>query len=99
LNEAKQEDAGEANRVLVKGQNPVLPPSLDVQGLAVGGSPPVFLTSFSKVIVVVPPGVEIFVSCLVDDLACSLHPVMPIETKLAIRVAAIMRFIFNTFRW
>ena len=48
-------------------------------------------------IVVVPPGVEIFISCLVDDLDCSLQPTKPIDNKLAIRVVAIMRFMFNIF--
>ena len=66
-------------------------------GVVAGGLSPVFLTSLSVVIVVVPPGVAIFNSCLVDDLVCSVHPIMPIETRLAIRVAAITRFIINTF--
>lgn len=69
----------------------------DVQGLSAVGFASVVLTSRSVVIVVVPAGVEMVVSCLVDDLLCSLHPVMPIEATLAIRVAAMMRFIFNTF--
>ena len=70
---------------------------LDLYGLATGGLSSVVLTSFSVVIVVVPRGVVIVVSCLVDDLLCSLHPTIPIEATLAIRVAAMMRFIFNTF--
>lgn len=82
---------------LARGCLAVVALSPDVQGLVAGGSSPVVLTSFSTVIVVVPPGVEIFVSCLVDDLVWSLHPAMPIETKLAIRVAVIIRFILNTF--
>ena len=72
--------------------------NLDFQGVAAGGLSPVFLTSVSVVIVVVPLGVLIFTSRLLDDLVASEHPVRPIETRLAIRVAAIMRFIFNTFQ-
>lgn len=63
--------------------------------MAGGGLSPVCLTSFSVVIVVVPPGVVIFVSCLVD--AVFEHPTNPMDTSPTITIAAIMRFIFNTF--
>jgi len=63
--------------------------------VAGGGLSPVCLTSFSVVIVVVPPGVVIFVSCLVD--AVFEHPVNAIDARPTIKIAAIMRFIFNTF--
>jgi hypothetical protein len=63
--------------------------------VAGGGLSPVCLTSFSVVTVVVPPGVVIFVSCLVD--AVFEHPTNPMDTSPTNTIAAIIRFIFNTF--
>jgi hypothetical protein len=63
--------------------------------VAGGGLSPVCLISFSVVIVVVPPGVVIFVSCVVD--AVFEHPTKPMDTRLTTKIAAIMRFIFKTF--
>jgi hypothetical protein len=62
----------------------------------VAESSPVFSTCLSVVIVVVPPGVDIFVSRLTDDVF-SEHPTKPIGTRQTIRVAANRRFIFKTF--
>jgi hypothetical protein len=64
-------------------------------GLPGGGLSPVFLTSFSVVTVVVPPGVEIFVSCLMVDLVSPLQPSKPTVRKLTIIVIANMRFIVD----
>jgi hypothetical protein len=60
------------------------------QGRAGGGLLPVCLTSFSVVMVVVPPGVLISVSVFVADF--SPHPTMLSETRLSISAAQIMRF-------
>ena len=68
-----------------------------VQGVAVGGLSPVVFTSFSVVIVVVPPGVVIFVSCLAEDFFVSVHPMMPTDVNPAISIAEIMHFISNNF--
>ena len=56
---------------------------------------PDFLISFSVVIVVVPPGVAIFVSCFAVDLVVFVQPVIPIEAMPIINVATTMRFIWN----
>ena len=69
----------------------------DVQGVVAGGLSPDFLISFSVVIVVVPPGVAIFVSCFAVDLVVFVQPVIPIEAMPIINVATTMRFIWNTF--
>ncbi len=53
--------------------------------------------SFSVVIVVVPPGVVIFVSCLADDFFVSVHPMMLIDVRPAISNVGIRRFISNNF--
>ena len=56
---------------------------------------PVFLTSLSVVIVVVPPGVEIFVSVFeVEELP--VHPTTPSDMRLTTIVVAIKCFIFNS---
>jgi hypothetical protein len=52
-----------------------------------------FFSPSSVVIVVVSPGVEIFVSCLADDVVASFHLRMLIETKLIIRIAVMVSFI------
>ena len=62
-----------------------------------GGFLPVFVTSVSVVIFVVPPGVATVVSCLLDAVF-SAQPAKPIDTRLAIRIAVNMRFIFKPFR-
>ena len=69
------------------------PKWLDDQGVLPGGFSPIVLTSVSLVTVVVPPGPLIFVSFLTDKLSVLEHPIIPIELRLVIRVAAISRFI------
>lgn len=61
-------------------------------GVELGGFLPVFLTSFSIVTVVVPPGVVIFVSCFVEAFF-SEQPIAPIENRLAISRAMVVYFI------
>ena len=57
---------------------------------ASGGFLPVFLISTSVVVVVVPPGVVIFVSFLADSF--SAHPISPIEHAPKMIAAAMTRF-------
>ncbi len=64
-------------------------------GLVAGGLSPVFLTSFSVVTFVVPPGVDIFVSLFVD--AVSAQPTMPSEITPRPMIDATMRFMFKSF--
>jgi hypothetical protein len=65
-------------------------------GYSVGGLSPVFVTSFSTVTVVVPPGVETFTSLEVDDF--SEHPTAPSESKLSTKTEAKNCFIFLLFQ-
>lgn len=46
---------------------------------SIQGASPVFFTSFSVVMVVVPLGVVIWVSCLIEDLSLSAQPMIPLE--------------------
>ena len=56
----------------------------------------VSLTSFSVVIVVVPLGVSIFISCF-EVVLDSLHPIRPRESDPRINVVKNKRFMFETF--
>ena len=46
---------------------------------SIQGASAVFFTSFSVVMVVVPLGVVIWVSCLIEDLSLSAQPMIPLE--------------------
>jgi hypothetical protein len=72
--------------------------SANIYGVVAGGLSPVFLTSVSVVIVVVPPGVSISISFVVDDFFVSVHPAKLNGNRQATKAAAIRCFIFNGFR-